>query len=168
MHPLSWLLALPPPLSALFPALLITLLYISQCRVTASLGAEWKCNWPCFINSVSGAQEEKKKTASTNPHLCHPLDADYFFMMLWVGCASCRGLIGVVTGDWDVRDPSSLMSRLSACRWLGRARWAAAGSAPRARTMSTSRMSLPARRVSWDGGPTMNWQVGGRNPIMLS
>lgn len=51
------------------------------------------------------------------------------------------------------------MSGLPACRWSGRARWAAVGSAPRARTTSTFRMSSPARHVSWDGGLMMNWQV---------
>lgn len=48
----------------------------------------------------------------------------------------------------------------SACRWLGRVRWAAAGFAPHARITNMSRMNLPARRVSWDGGQMMTWQVG--------
>lgn len=57
------------------------------------------------------------------------------------------------------------MPGLSACRWLGRARWAAVGSAPHARTMSTSRMNLPARHVSWDGGLMMTWKVGETKPV---
>lgn len=49
------------------------------------------------------------------------------------------------------------------CRWYVRARWAAVGSAPPAKTTRLSRMSSPARHVSWGGGLTTTWQVGDRD-----
>ena len=51
------------PCPTYHPALNITVL------VTASLGAECKCNWPCFINSMSGSQEERKKNKNLHQQI---------------------------------------------------------------------------------------------------
>lgn len=61
--------------------------------------------------------------------------------------------------------PSPQMSGFFVCRWSGRVRWAAAGSAPHVKTMRLFKMSSPARHVSWDGGPMMTWQVGETKPL---
>lgn len=132
------------------PALHITVL------VTASLGAECKSSRPCFLNTLSGAQ----KNAQTNPHFDIPS-----VLINYLGCLRWDVLffpprLTVVTCYRAFFGMLLTVCCFSACRWLGRVRWAAAGFAPHARITNMSRMNLPARRVSWDGGRMMTWQVG--------